>query len=114
MQGFTHPACADAHVHELVGSVKLADCVCTAHGHRLAGISGPPIAFECGGHAHEVFVRTDSFEGHAHEFVGMTCDAVAVSACGAHVHYLEGMVSRADTHRHCFKLATLINDPIAE
>ena len=100
------------HVHGVQGSVKLADYVCVAHTHRMTTVSGPPIEMGERDHVHEICFGTDSFEGHVHGFTGQTGGAIC-TGCG-HVHYLEGMVTCAENHRHCFKLTTLIDDPIAE
>ena len=112
MQKYVGSKCADTHVHEILGSVKLADHVCQAHNHRMAAVSGLPIALKCGDHVHDVCFGTDSYEDHVHAFSGRTGGAIRTG--DGHVHYLEGMVTCADRHRHCFKLTTLIDNPIGD
>ncbi|HBV68236.1 MAG TPA: hypothetical protein DEF04_08670, partial [Clostridiales bacterium] len=57
--------------------------------------------------------RTDFYENHFHTFCGRTCPAVPVGG-GRHVHFLEDETSFNDGHRHDFRVATLIENPIGE
>jgi hypothetical protein len=100
------------HLHEVQGSVKIAERKCEPHNHRFATISCEPIFLGNDDHAHQVTFRTDSYEGHYHEFSGRTTGAFEV--CDGHVHYLEGVTSEQDGHRHCFKVITHIEDPIED
>lgn len=98
------------HLHEVQGSVKSAGR--EAHGHRFATMSCEPIATGNGEHAHQVTFRTDTYEGHYHEFSGRTTDDFEI--CDGHVHYLEGVTSEQAGHRHRFKVITHIEDPTEE
>ena len=102
----------DFHLHEVQGSVQSASCGCSSHNHRFATVSCEPVELNCGDHAHNVTFRTDSCDGHYHEFCGRTTDAVEL--CGSHVHYLEGATTEQAGHRHCFKVATHIEEPISD
>lgn len=100
------------HDHEILGSTQIAErCEC-AHNHRFATVSDVEIKFK-GSHVHKVNFRTDSFDGHYHEFSGQTGIAIPVGD-GRHVHYLNSTTDPADGHTHEFKFATLIEDPIEE
>lgn len=103
---------ARVHLHEVQGSVKIAESRCDAHNHRFATVSCEPISLGNGHHAHQVTFRTDSYEGHFHEFTGRTSGEYEI--CDGHVHCLEGVTSEQDGHRHCFKVVTLIEDPIED
>lgn len=100
------------HFHEIQGSVRVASNGFDAHNHRIAAMSCEPIELCNGGHAHRVTFRTDTYEGHYHTFSGQTTDAFPI--CDGHVHSLEGVTSEQRGHRHSFKLATLIEDPIED
>ena len=106
---YTEP-CADIqkHVHELQGSVKIADRDCH-HNHRFCTVSGEAIAYGENDHVHEVVFRTDSFNGHYHEFCGKTSCAIPVG--NRHVHYIDSITSVDDGHKHTFEAATLIENP---
>lgn len=106
---YTEP-CADIqkHVHELQGSVKIADRDCP-HNHRFCTVSGEAIAYGENDHVHEVVFRTDSFNGHYHEFCGKTSCAIPVG--NRHVHYIDSITSVDDGHKHTFEAATLIENP---
>ncbi len=96
------------HVHELQGSVKIADAD-DPHSHRFCTVSGEAIPCDGHGHVHEVRFRTDTFDDHYHEFCGKTGPAIMVN--GRHVHYIESVTSVDDGHRHEFEAATLIENP---
>lgn len=100
------------HVHEILGSTKIAGCCNSAHNHRFATVSGEAIPCE-GSHVHEVKFRTDSCDGHTHEFCGTTSKAIDVG-CGHHVHYLEDYTTTNADHKHKFEVATLIENPTCE
>lgn len=102
----------DLHLHEVQGSVQIVSNGCECHNHRFATVSCEPIELTRGDHAHNVTFRTDSYKGHYHEFSGRTTDAFDL--CGGHVHYLEGATTEQAGHRHCFKVATHIEDPISD
>lgn len=99
------------HVHEIQGSVQIAEPNEDPHNHRFATVSGEQIG-EGINHFHEVKFRTDFYEDHFHEFCGRTSCAIPVG--DRHVHFLESITTESDGHRHEFRFATLINDPIGE
>jgi hypothetical protein len=98
------------HVHELQGSVKIADEE-EPHNHRFCTVTCEAIPFGEGDHVHEVVFRTDFFEDHFHEFKGRTGCAIPVGG-GHHVHFIDSVTTVNDGHRHAFEAATLIEDPI--
>ena len=100
------------HVHEVLGSVQIAEEREDPHNHRFATVSGQAILIGGGDHVHEVGFRTDFYEDHFHEFCGRTCGAIEVG--DRHVHFLESVTTVVDGHQHEFRVATLINDPIGE
>ena len=99
------------HVHEVLGSVEIAEAQEDPHNHRFATVSGEAIPVGTD-HYHEVKFRTDFYEDHFHEFCGRTTCAIEVG--DRHVHFLESVTSENDGHRHNFRAATLINDPIGQ
>jgi hypothetical protein len=103
---------AQRHVHEVQGSVEIAERQEDPHNHRFATVSGEAIPYGYG-HYHEVTFRTDFYEDHFHEFRGRTSGAIPVGG-NRHVHFLESVTSVNDGHRHNFRVATLIEDPIGE
>lgn len=62
---------------------------------------------------HEVCFRTDFYEGHFHEFKGRSGGAIDVGD-GRHVHFAEAQTTQEDGHRHRFRAASLIQDPIGD
>jgi hypothetical protein len=101
------------HVHEVLGSVQIAEPREDPHNHRFATVSGEAIRFGMNDHYHEVKFRTDFFEDHYHEFYGRTTLAIPVGD-GRHVHFLQSETTENDRHRHNFRVATLIDDPIGK
>lgn len=97
------------HVHEILGSVMIAEPREDPHNHRFATVSCEQIGTGIN-HFHEVKFRTDFYEGHYHEFCGRTTGAVIVG--DRHVHFLRGETTENDGHTHDFRAATLIEDPI--
>ena len=101
------------HVHEILGSVLIAGPTEELlHSHRFATVSGEAILIAGGDHIHNVWFRTDFFLQHFHEFIGTTSGAIQVG--DRHVHFLESVTSVNVGHRHPFRVATLIQDPIGE
>ncbi|QHQ61088.1 hypothetical protein Ana3638_10170 [Anaerocolumna sedimenticola] len=100
------------HVHEVQGSVMIAEREEDPHNHRFATVSGEAIPYGQD-HYHEVAFRTDFYEDHFHEFCGNTSGAIPVGN-NRHVHFLESVTTVNDGHRHEFRVATLIEDPIGE
>lgn len=105
-------SCQNTHLHEVQGSVMIAEERGDAHNHRFAAISDKAIPVGRCDHVHEVVFRTDSYEGHYHEFSGRTSGAYAVG--DGHVHYLKDDTTSCNGHKHCFKLITHIDNPIGD
>ncbi len=100
------------HVHEVQGSTQIAEREEDPHNHRFATVSGE--AIPCGNsHFHQVKFRTDFYEDHFHEFCGNTSLAIPVGD-NRHVHFIKAVTTENDGHKHCFRVATLIEDPIGE
>lgn len=57
------------HVHEVIGSTFIAERCNDPHNHRIAAVSGKAIPF-MDSHVHNITFRTDSYDGHYHEFCG--------------------------------------------
>lgn len=97
------------HVHEFEGSVQVVE----NHNHRFAGVTGQVVETATS-HVHRIFTKTDFYEDHFHFLNRFTGPAVSVGG-GRHVHFVaNGLVTEADGHRHPYRVATLINDPIGE
>ncbi|QHI71773.1 YmaF family protein [Aminipila terrae] len=117
-QGFTFPnqfECPreQSHVHEVLGSVEIAEPNTDPHNHRFASVTGQVIPIRGNNHIHELNFRTDFYEDHFHEFCGKTGPAIPVGD-DRHVHFLESVTLVSEGHRHEFRVATLINDPIGD
>jgi hypothetical protein len=115
MGNFVHPSCPEpeqTHVHEVQGSVEIAEATTDPHNHRFATVSGPAIPLGPNDHVHEVFFRTDFYEDHDHEFCGRTLGAIRVG--DRHVHFLKSKTEVSDGHYHEFRLGTMIDDPIGD
>lgn len=100
------------HVHEVQGSVMIAEPQEDPHNHRFATVTGEAIPVDCHDHVHDIFFRTDFYEEHFHEFCGTTGGAIPVG--DRHVHFLASVTEISDGHRHKFRLATMIEDPIGD
>lgn len=98
------------HVHEIQGSVKLAEEGDDRHNHRFATVSSQVIPIPGDGHRHAFFVNTDFFDHH-HEIAGETGPAINVGN-GKHVHFATGQTTLDDGHFHDFQFATLIDSPL--
>lgn len=59
------PSTTQSHVHEFLGSTKLAEENVDRHNHRFADVTSQVILVP-GGHVHEILVNTD-FIDHHHE-----------------------------------------------
>ena len=99
----------ELHLHEVQGSVQSTGNDCYAHSHRFATVSCEPVTTCNGDHVHQVTFRTDTYNGHYHEYTGCTTGEYEV--CEGHVHYLEGRTSEQAGHCHSFKCITHIEDP---
>lgn len=100
------------HVHEVQGSVEIAEREEDPHNHRFATVSGEVIPIGNNDHVHAVRFRTDFYEDHFHEFCGKTGGAIQVG--DRHVHFLESVTTVVEGHQHEFRVATMIEDPIGE
>ena len=100
------------HVHEFLGSTKLAELQEDPHNHRFAGVSGEVIPVG-NSHIHEIFTRTDFYEDHFHKILVRTGPAICVGD-GKHVHFVAGQTTEAEGHVHEFVFATLIENPIGD
>ncbi len=100
------------HVHEIVGSVMIAEANEDPHNHRFAGVSGEAILVP-GGHVHPIELRTDFYEEHFHRIVGRSGLPIEVGD-GRHVHFAAAETTVSDGHSHEFRVAALIEDPIGE
>ncbi len=99
----------DQHVHEFIGSTLVAERRDECHNHRFATVSEEAIATR-DSHVHRIWFRTDSHDGHFHEFCGISSPAIWVGD-GRHVHFLKDCTESADGHVHRFRAASLIDDP---
>lgn len=100
------------HVHEVLGSVEIAEPREDPHNHRFATITGEAIPTCNNNHFHDVEFRTDFYENHFHTFCRKTGEAIWVN--DRHVHFLESITSVNDGHQHEFRVATLIENPIGD
>lgn len=103
------------HVHEVVGSSRLAELGEDPHNHRFAGVTEEVIMVP-GGHIHKFIAKTDFYEGHSHPICVTTGLQVKVGSCNdsRHVHFIDDRTEVEDGHCHDFIAATLIEDPISE
>ncbi len=99
------------HVHEVIGSVMIAEPMEEPHNHRFATVSGPAIIVS-GGHVHDVAVRTDFYDDHYHVIAGQS--GLPTQVGDRHVHYLNGATTTNDGHSHQFRAASLIDNPIGD
>ncbi len=102
----------EQHVHEIVGSTFIAERCEDAHNHRFATVSDEAIPYK-GSHVHNVKFRTDSYDGHYHEFSGQSSVAIPIDG-DKHVHYANACTSSDDGHSHEFKLVSMLNNPIED
>lgn len=102
----------EQHVHEVIGSTVVAERREDAHNHRFATVSGEAVPYK-GSHVHNITFRTDTHDGHYHEFCGQSSTAISVGG-GRHVHFANACTTSADGHSHEFRVASLINNPVEE
>lgn len=102
------------HVHEILGSTVFSELKSEPHNHRFATVSGEaiPLYDNCSlkDHVHKVSFGTDFHKNHYHEFSGTTGPAIDVGG-GRHVHYLESITSKNNSHKHFFRTASAIENP---
>lgn len=99
-----------SHVHEVEGSVKLAEEGDDRHNHRFAGVTSQLIP-DPDGHRHAILTNTDFFENHHHEIGVITGLPIPVGN-GKHVHFVVGNSTLDDGHFHQFQFTTLIDSPL--
>ena len=97
------------HVHEFLGSTKLAGKGEERHNHRFAGVSGEVIPYK-DSHIHKICTGTDFF-GHFRRDAIKTGPAIDVGH-GKHVHFVKGKTTFEDSHVHNFVFATMIDSPL--
>lgn len=100
----------DRHVHEFLGSTRLAEEGEDRHNHRFAGVTGEAVPIAGGRHVHRFDTRTD-FLDHFHTIEGTTGPDIEVGE-GKHVHFAMATTSFVDGHKHNLIFATLIEDPL--
>ena len=105
------PEGTQTHVHEFLGSTKLAEECNDRHNHRFAGVTSQIIPQACGGHKHALITNTDYFINHHHEIGVITGLEIPVGP-GKHVHFVDGSSTLDDCHCHLFQFATLIESPL--
>lgn len=107
--------CNQTHVHEVVGSVRLAELTEDPHNHRFAGVTEEKIDIP-GGHIHIFKTKTDFYEDHFHPICVKTKLQVLVGEGEdtRHVHFIDDETDVVDCHFHKFIAATLIDNPIGD
>lgn len=112
-----YPDCEEkqTHVHEIVGSVRLAELGEDPHNHRFAGVTDEMIHVP-GGHIHKFQSKTDFYEDHFHLICVRTGPAVRVGEGedARHVHFIDSKTVVEEGHFHEFITATLIENPIGD
>lgn len=104
----------EQHVHEILGSTLIAERCNDCHNHRFATVSGEAIR-SGNSHVHRIKFKTDSYEGHFHEFEGTSGPAIPIPGSdGRHVHFATAFTKEADGHKHEFRVASLIDNPIGD
>lgn len=99
------------HVHEITGSTRIQEDCEGCHNHRFNTVSGEAIQIPGkDDHYHEITFRTDTADGHYHEFCGRSSGAIDVGG-GKHVHFAKACTTAEDGHKHEFQVASLIDAP---
>lgn len=98
------------HVHEFLGSTRLATYTGGVHNHRFAGVTSQAIPYG-NSHVHKISVNTDYFSDHFHGICVVTGPAIDVGG-GKHVHLVQGFTTVSEGHKHSFIFTTLIENPI--
>ncbi len=108
-EGERAPQASQTHVHEFLGSTKIAGQI--PHNHRFAGVTSEAIPLPNGDHKHALLTNTDFAIGHLHEIGAETGPAIPVSN-GKHVHFVETITTINLGHSHEAVFATLIDEPL--
>jgi hypothetical protein len=115
--GFQEYRCDNkqTHVHEVFGSVRLAELEEDPHNHRFAGVTDEVIVVP-GGHIHKFRTKTDFYEDHFHPICVKTGLNVRVGEGedARHVHFIDDETDLVEGHFHEFIVATLIENPIGD
>ncbi|WP_134684950.1 YmaF family protein [Brevibacillus migulae] len=98
------------HVHEFLGSTKLAEEGDDRHNHRFAGVTGEAIPFGKS-HVHVIKTNTD-FLDHHHQLRRIVTGPAIPVGNGKHIHFVKGTTTFDDGHVHAFNFATLIDRPL--
>lgn len=101
------------HTHEILGSTLIASRCRDCHNHRFATVSDKEMR-SGNSHVHKIKFKTDSYEGHFHEFEGITGPAINIPGTDRHIHFLKAWTKEEDGHKHEFRFATLIDNPIGD
>jgi hypothetical protein len=99
------------HVHEFEGSTKLAEAGADRHNHRFAGVTGQVIRAG-NSHVHEIDLTHTDFINHFHNLKKIRTGPAINVGNGKHVHFVTGLTTLNDGHRHQFNFATLIQQPL--
>lgn len=101
------------HVHEFLGSTRLAEEGEDRHNHRFAGVTGEAIYLSGDDHVHELYTNTDFFENHYHKLKNIRTGSPIDVGRKRHVHFVFGTTTCNDGHEHEFIFATLIECPVS-
>nr|WP_248928171.1 YmaF family protein [Paenibacillus hamazuiensis] len=99
------------HVHEFLGSTKLAEQGADRHNHRFAGVTGQVIPVG-NSHVHEIDLTRTDFLNHFHKLKKIRTGPAIPVGNGKHVHFVTGTTTLNDGHKHRFNFATLIQKPL--
>lgn len=99
-----------SHVHEFLGSTRIAGPSNREHNHRFAGVTSGAIPLPGDNHKHVIFANTDFTIDHLHEISIETGPAIDVGG-DKHVHMAVGTTTVDAGHFHEIIVATLIEDP---
>lgn len=102
-----------SHVHEFLGSTRIAGPMDREHNHRFAGVTSEAIPLPGGNHIHIICTNTDFTEAHLHEIGVETGPAIPVGQ-DRHIHFVEGITTIDAGHIHTFIMATLIDNPTGD
>lgn len=98
------------HVHEFLGSTKLAEQGNDKHNHRFAGVTGQAIRR---GKSHVHIIRTNTdFLNHHHRLQRIVTGPAIPVGNGKHIHFVTGQTTLNDGHVHNFNFGTLIDKPL--
>lgn len=104
---YHHPYYVDEeHVHEFLGSTKLAKESEDRHSHKFAGVTDEAIPIKGGSNTYRLFTNTDFFENHHHELSVQTSLTIPVGE-GRHIHLVRARTTVDDGHFHLAIFATL-------